>query len=78
MSDIKPTPTQDENDRAAMGEHVVDKEPDGSDPQPPPDAEPKEKQSEAKKPSGGGYTTRAVQANEGHEPAHQTRHRRGE
>lgn len=26
----KPTPTQDENDRAKMGEHVVDKEPDGS------------------------------------------------
>lgn len=26
----KPTPTQEENDRAKMGEHVVDKEPDGS------------------------------------------------
>lgn len=26
----KPTPTQDENDRAAIGEHVVEKEPDGS------------------------------------------------
>ena len=26
----KPTPTQEENDRAAMGEHVVEKEPDGS------------------------------------------------
>lgn len=30
----KPTPTQEENDRAAMGEHVVDKEPDGSKEQP--------------------------------------------
>ena len=26
----KPTPTQEENDRAAMGEHVEEKEPDGS------------------------------------------------
>jgi len=36
----KPTPTQEENDRAAMGEHVMDKEPDGSPPDPgaPPDA----------------------------------------
>ena len=25
----KPTPTQEENDRAAMGEHVIEKEPDG-------------------------------------------------
>jgi hypothetical protein len=30
----KPTPTQEENDRAAMGEHVVDKEDDGSNPDP--------------------------------------------
>jgi hypothetical protein len=27
---VKPTPTQEENDRAALGEHVVEKEPDGS------------------------------------------------
>src|SRR5262249_31199774 len=26
----KPTPTQEENDRAAVGEHVTEKEPDGS------------------------------------------------
>ncbi|MFH0298366.1 IPT/TIG domain-containing protein [Bradyrhizobium sp. 31Argb] len=26
----KPTPTQEENDLAAMGEHVIEKEPDGS------------------------------------------------
>lgn len=30
----KPTPTQEENDRAAMGEHVVEKEDDGSNPDP--------------------------------------------
>lgn len=30
----KPTPTQDENDRAKMGEHVVEKEHDGSEEQP--------------------------------------------
>ena len=30
----KPTPTQEENDRAAMGEHVIEKEPDGSKEQP--------------------------------------------
>lgn len=30
----KPTPTQEENDRAAMGEHVVEKEADGAAPDP--------------------------------------------
>jgi Collagen triple helix repeat (20 copies) len=29
---VKPTPTQEENDLAAMGEHVKDKEEDGSGP----------------------------------------------
>jgi hypothetical protein len=29
----KPTPTQDENDRAALGEHVLEKEDDGSGPE---------------------------------------------
>lgn len=33
-SQVKPTPTQDENDRAALGEHVLEKEPDGSPPDP--------------------------------------------
>jgi hypothetical protein len=61
---VKPTPTQDENDRAAMGEHVVDKEPDGSELEasvPPPAEEPKRKQMEAKPgtPSAG-YQTRTV------------------
>jgi hypothetical protein len=30
MADIKPTPTQEENDLAATGSHVLEKEPDGS------------------------------------------------
>jgi len=34
----QPTPTQEENDLAAVGQTVIDKEPDGSEP---PDAEPK-------------------------------------
>lgn len=65
---VKPTPTQDENDRAAMGEHVVDKEHDGSEleatPPPagktPPESEPKRKQMEAKPSTpSAGYQTRA-------------------
>ena len=54
----KPTPTQEENDRAAMGEHVVNKEPDGSGEEP---NQPTQhtRQSEAK-PSGGDYQTRAA------------------
>ena len=33
MADVvKPTPTQEENDLAAMGQHVHEKEPDGSPP----------------------------------------------
>jgi len=31
---VKPTPTQEENDRAALGEHVLEKEDDGSGPDP--------------------------------------------
>lgn len=30
----RPAPTQDENDRAKLGEHVIEKEHDGSDPDP--------------------------------------------
>jgi hypothetical protein len=30
MTGWKPTPTQEENDLAAVGQHVMDKEPDGS------------------------------------------------
>ena len=69
----KPTPTQEELDRIAMGDFVIDKEPDGSpedEAAAPPtsvakppgegeEAEPKRKQSEAKPAApAGGYQTR--------------------
>ena len=66
---VQPTPTQEELDRAMMGEHVIDKEHDGSEiqnplppdppPEPPAAAEGKKKQVEAK-PSTGGYQTRQM------------------
>jgi hypothetical protein len=46
----KPTPTQEENDLAVLGTHVMEKEPDGS------PSEPNTKQSQAL--GGGGYLTR--------------------
>jgi len=49
----KPTPTQDELDRANLGEHITEHEADGSDEEPAVG-----KQSEAKPASGGGYQTR--------------------
>jgi hypothetical protein len=62
VADVKPTPTQEENDLAASGVHVDEHEPDGS----PPDSNdptltPQEraKALEANKP--GAYQTRAVQ-----------------
>ena len=66
----KPTPTQEENDLAAMGVHVAEHEPDGSPEQETayiyPDQlrrDPQHKQGEAKKPSqqGGQYQTRQAQ-----------------
>ncbi len=54
----KPTPTQEENDLAAMGVHVPEHEPDGS-PEQDQSFPPKQtKQSEAKRPAPGGYQTR--------------------
>jgi hypothetical protein len=50
----KPTPTQEENDIAALGGHVLEHEDDGSGPEPGVQT----RQSEAKRPSGGGYQTR--------------------
>jgi hypothetical protein len=35
MAGVKPTPTQEENDLAATGEHLTEHEPDGSPEQPP-------------------------------------------
>jgi hypothetical protein len=59
----KPTPTQQENDLAALGAHFHEHEPDGADPDPF-----QTKQSEAAKPSGGGYQTR--QATPRHASSH--------
>jgi hypothetical protein len=75
-SEMKPTPTQEENDLAAMGVPVTEHEADGSppdntgpylDPRGPHEPhrlgqhEPQHKQSEAGKPAGGDYSTRAAQ-----------------
>jgi hypothetical protein len=54
MSAGKPTPTQQENDRAALGEHVAQHEPDGSEEEP---RFGEQKQAEAK-PARAGYQTR--------------------
>jgi hypothetical protein len=64
VADVKPTPTQEENDMAASGVHVEEHEADGS----PPDAHvtpdvygtlPHNKKLEADR-TGGGYSTRAA------------------
>lgn len=65
-SAVKPTPTQEENDLAASGVHVVDKEPDGSPPDtgitPLPADGTSTRQVEAKKPAAahGDYQTRTA------------------
>jgi hypothetical protein len=62
-SAVKPTPTQAENDLAASGVHVVDKEPDGSPPDPGVVGTAHgTRQVDATKPTGrGNYPTRSVQ-----------------
>jgi hypothetical protein len=79
QADSKPTPTQDENDSAAMGDHVMQKEPDGS-PEEESPAMQLQKQEEARKermgkskqsearPTQSGYQTRASQAQPQHRP----------
>ena len=57
MEKWTPTPTQEENDAAAMGTPVEKKKPDGS-----PVEETPTKQMEAAKKPGGGYTTRSAGA----------------
>jgi hypothetical protein len=52
----KPTPTQDELDRANLGEHIAEHEADGSDVEESPEVA--AKHSEAKPGSGGSYQTR--------------------
>jgi hypothetical protein len=78
----KPTPTQDENDSAAMGDHVMNKEPDGSPEEESPAVQmqkheearkAKGKQSEAR-PTQSGYQTRTTQAQHSqHRPTPQPR-----
>jgi hypothetical protein len=52
----KPTPTQEENDRAKLGEHLMEKEEDGS----PKEGEVKTRAVEAQRP--GTYATRSTRA----------------
>jgi hypothetical protein len=61
-----PTPTQEENDLAALGVHTDEHADDGSGPSPQFKMvnTANNKQSEANKPSGGGYSTRAATAKE--------------
>jgi hypothetical protein len=54
MSAGKPTPTQEENDRAVLGEHIAEHEKDGSEEEP---RFGEQKQAEAK-PAQAGYRTR--------------------
>jgi len=56
LSKGRPTPTQDENDRAKLGEHILDHEDDGSGPDPH-----AQKNLEAQHATGG-YQTRDVRA----------------
>jgi hypothetical protein len=58
----KPTPTQEENDRFALGDHVTEKEDDGSGP------DYAQRVLEAQRP-GGGYQTRETRALPRREPA---------
>jgi hypothetical protein len=57
----RPTPSQEENDLAALGAHFAEHEPDGADPDPFLQPTPVAKQLEPAKP-GGGYQTRQVTA----------------
>jgi hypothetical protein len=59
LSKGKPTPTQEEVDRAALGEHVAEKEDDGSGPEP---HTLQARQMEGDRPSG--YSTRQAQASQ--------------
>jgi hypothetical protein len=57
---VKPTPTQEENDLAASGVHVVDHEPDGS-PEEKPGIDPQHKESRpSAAPQRAGYQTKTV------------------
>ena len=64
----KPTPTQEENDLAALGVSVDPHEDDGSGPPPEIKTTITRRQSEAKPSGGGGYQTRSVGAAPSKEP----------
>jgi hypothetical protein len=62
MAGVKPTPTQEENDLTASGEHSSEHEPDGSPPDPnnPPALGPTTRETKpSPQPSRGDYSTRA-------------------
>jgi hypothetical protein len=62
-SEVKPTPTQEENDRAMEGEHVLQKEADGSPEEPSSvEATTKKRQMTADKPAGSYQTRQATPA----------------
>jgi hypothetical protein len=61
MAKAKPTPTQEENDRARLGEDVAEKQDDGSGPEVVLTLQPKEQKQVEAKPAGAGYQTRQVQ-----------------
>jgi hypothetical protein len=54
----KPTPTQEENDEAALGKHIVEHEADGGNPDPSGQVEAKHLENKP----GGGYQTRQAHA----------------
>jgi hypothetical protein len=64
----RPTPTQDENDEAALGKHFMEHEADGADPDP---AGQVSKHMEGK-PGGGSYSTRQSKAAQSATPATKT------
>ena len=67
----KPTPTQEENDRAMMGEHIMEHEDDGSGPDPYPSAQAiYNKQTEAT--SKGAYKTREMKPSDTTRPVTET------
>ena len=71
MKDVKPTPTQEENDLAAMGEHIIEHEPDGSPEEAPhPEQQPghKTRAMESRTDSRADYQTRTATPMPAHQP----------
>jgi hypothetical protein len=74
MAEVKPTPSQEENDLAAMGMNVIEKEPDGSPTEEPPEEQAKTRSHETRamhaerQPGGRGYETRQVRPRQQPQP----------